>query len=164
MSTFSPLQPRRSLSESAADNDLSDYLDPHDEVTSDGDRSFGLRTLQTIGHARRSTDPGAGTLRTRLNRLSEVQEDHEDEGELPQAERDYKDNDQVPVAIGRRRSDVRMRVPPSEQSEPRGSERLGEGSGEGSNFEWDERRRSRPPSYRTDKSVAVKSRRSYLAT
>lgn len=46
-----------------------------DEVVLDGNRPPGPHNPRSIGHARRLTDPGYGTLQTRLSRLTEIDED-----------------------------------------------------------------------------------------
>ena len=46
-----------------------------DEVVLDDSRPPGRYNPRSVGHVRRSTDPGNGILRTRLSRLTEMEED-----------------------------------------------------------------------------------------
>jgi hypothetical protein len=85
----------------------------------------------TIGHVRRSTDPGSGALRTRRSRLSEIHEDYHDEDE-PSRSGNNLSNRQV--AIGRGVSSPRTRVSyasAGEPTEPHSFEHMGESSGRG---------------------------------
>ena len=67
----SGLQVRWHVAESAASATASQ----RDEVVLDGNRPPGPHNPRSVGHVRRLTDPGYGTLRTRLSRLTEIEED-----------------------------------------------------------------------------------------
>lgn len=165
----------RSRSESAGQFDPVDTLPQPDDFLSDSNQSLGPQTLSPIPsvHARRSTEPGAGALRTRLSRLSELREDRpgdrdgdgDTEHEVPRTtaqveQEDREDTGNRQTESRQRRDGMRNRVSYAGDmgsSEPfeDSSERLPPRGRFGGSLA--------PPSYRTAPSASGTSRRSYLA-